>query len=661
MKNGYYLSAYVEMSCFGNLYLTGHRHDNCLALWHLEDRKVTLVHYWELERQTGMKQQRMSFYDLNHFNQIVNNLLQPYYINVNDLQEIWGVPELNSRDHYLSKHKFPDVTYHAICHVASSLFMDIEKFKNGKILSFAVDGGADTIVNAYDPNGVSERDRKEFIGGYSENGEILGTFRVYTPAVIWGALSVYYGMQEGSLMALASASESAAYLEVDDFLFHRNYALDMDKGASILQLIKEVESLTVADAGVKFNYFDPRFSERDNKISMLMKIIQQMSIRIMKRNIDEAIKRYKINPQETYLAMSGGFALNCPCNSHLLEEYGFKGFIAPPCVSDSGMALGIGLYSFYNELGNTFEFKLKNAYYGDEADLEAFLEQGEYRDYIESVEEFAEERAVADIEEAPVIWFNGRAEIGPRALGARSILGDPRKAETKDRLNEVKQRQWWRPVAPIVLKEEQESWFEQGHESPYMLHAVKIRADKETQVPAVIHEDKTARVQTIDEETGQELLLRLLRAFGEKSGTPILCNTSLNDKGEPIVNRIDEAVNFALRKGIAVAYFNGKRVRLKNHEQYGETSPLKRPLRMAVWQTAEEREKLVEVYNPHHVSVSHINFCVMTNVLKNEPVSHEFMDELKDHIETFTKDTILKKQFLVGRMAINKKLQIMDG
>ena len=658
MKNGYYLSAYIDISYLGNLYLTGHRHDNCIALWYLEDKKVNLVHYWELERQTGMKQQRMSFYDVNHFHKIVNFLLKPYNITIDDIQEIWGVPQLNSSDHYLSKHKFPNIAYHAMSHLSSTLFMDMDKFKNSKIIALSIDGGTDTTMNAYDKNGVCEREKIEFVGSYSENGEILYTFRVFSPAVIWGALSVYYGMQEGSLMALASASESEVYIEPEEFLFHRNFALDENNGPKIIDLIKQVENLTEADEGVKFNYFDPRFSKKDNKISMVMKIIQRMSERIMTRNISEAVKKYKINPKETYLAMSGGFALNCPCNTYLLEEYDFKGFIAPPSVSDSGMALGIGLYSFYNELGNTFEFKLENAYYGDSDDFEDFFAKGEYNYYIDSVEDFDENLAVADLEEEPIVWFNGRAEIGPRALGARSILGDPRKTQTKDRLNEIKQRQWWRPVAPIVLMNEQKEWFKNSYETPYMLHVLKIREDKRKLVPAIVHEDGTARTQTLDEKGGQDLLFKLMKAFANKTGVPILCNTSLNDKGEPIINHIDEAINFALRKGIKIAYFNGKRVVLKNHKDYNETLPLKRLVRMNFWTTSDDRENLIDKFNPDNVSINNLNICIMTNTLENAPVKKDTVDNLKDYFNNINNDPILKKQFLIARMLNKKQLQI---
>ena len=431
-------------------------------------------------------------------------------------------------------------------------------------------------------------------------------------------------------MALASASKSEAYIEIEDILIKNNVKEENRKYGQVIRLIQQVESLTEADAGVKFNYFDPRFSEKDNKISMAMKIIQSMSERIMKRIVDEAIERYNINPKETYLAMSGGFALNCPCNTYILEGYGFKGFIAPPCVSDSGMALGIGLYSFYNELGNTFDFKFENAYYGDEDNIEEFLERKEYMDYIQSVSNFDEGQAIADMEEGPIIWFNGRAEIGPRALGARSILGDPRKAETKDKLNEVKQRQWWRPVAPIVLMDRQGEWFENFHESPYMLQVLKIRADKEEQVPAIIHEDKTARVQTIDKQNGQDLLLKLLEAFADKTGVPILCNTSLNDKGEPIINKIDEAINFGLRKGIKVGYFNGKRVSLKNHKNYKETLPLKRTLRMSVWKTQMEREKLIEKLNTYNVSDKNIRLVYYIKKFDDHYFTQDYSSISKD-------------------------------
>jgi predicted NodU family carbamoyl transferase len=548
-------------------------YDQSIALWEKTNNQIFLQDYWELERFTGEKHFQMSFFNVEQFKLIMNELLYKHNINYNDIVEVWGVPQLNDNDNYLSKHKFPDITYHAMCHLSSSLFMDMDKFRNEKILAFAVDGGSDNIINKDTAN------KNPFIGCWSDpHLSDLQVYPVYSPGFLWDSMSSHFGINESTLMALASASKSEAYILPDDILLQSNVKVETEKYKQVIQLIKEIEDLKVSDAGVKFNYFDSRFSISDNKISMEMKLIQNMSQRIMKRNIDEAIRRYNIKPQETYLAMSGGYALNAPCNSYLVEAYGFKGLIAPPCVSDSGMALGIGLYSFYNELGGSFEFKLKNAYYGDEDDLEVFLKKEEYRDYIESVEDFDESKAVQYIENSSVVWFNGRAEIGPRALEARSIIGDSRKKQTKDKLNKIKRRQWWRPVASIVIKEREHEWFEKTFDSPYMLHAIKIRAEKENQVPAIVNEDRTSRVQTIDEESQSGLLLNLVREFADKTGVPILCNTSLNDKGCPIINHIEDAVDFALRKGIKVAYFNEKRVLLKNHEKYKEKAPAKRPM-----------------------------------------------------------------------------------
>lgn len=597
MKDGYYLSAYFEISKFGNLYCYSLRHDNSVALWHKDNQKVSLVHYWELERMSGIKQQRIAFYDKEHCYQILNHLLSNYNLTVNDMTEIWGVPELWEDDSYLSKHRFGEYTYHNICHLASSLFLDTDLYKKEKILAFTIDAGSDTVVNNYikDPTEKKELEKIQYAGWYSQGPQAPpNIFPVLTPAVLWSICSIHYFMREGSLMALASASESKTFLEFEDILKTTNDQVNSKIYGMIDQIINTIHSFTQEDAGKKFNYFDPRFSEEDNKTSMVMKVIQDMSYRIMERNIDSAIREYNIIPEETYLAMSGGFALNCPCNTYLMKKYGFKGFIAPPCVSDSGMALGIGLYSFYDKTNGEFDFKFQNAYYGDSDDMEKFLQENKYEHYLESVTEFDARQVVEDIEKEPVIWFDGQAEVGPRALGARSLIGDPRKQETKDQLNEIKLRQWWRPVAPIILREEISNWFEDDFESPYMLHALRIKEDKSAQVPAIVHEDFTARLQSIAEGNGQERLYQVIKAFYEKTGVPIICNTSLNDKAEPIINRIEEGINFALRKGIRIGYFNGKRIVFKNHADYKETQPLIRPLRMVVWKNQEDRVKYLK-------------------------------------------------------------------
>ncbi len=139
-------------------------------------------------------------------------------------------------------------------------------------------------------------------------------------------------------------------------------------------------------------------------------------------------------------------------------------------------------------------------------------------------------------------WFQGRSEFGPRALGNRSILADPRKAEMKDKLNKrVKHRQAFRPFAPIVLAERANEIFEGDEESPFMLLAKRVRPEWRDRIPAIVHVDGTARVQTVRQDHN-ERLYRLLKEFDAITGVPVLLNTSFNVKGEPIVETPDDAV-----------------------------------------------------------------------------------------------------------------------
>ncbi|QUI21901.1 carbamoyltransferase [Vallitalea pronyensis] len=666
MKDGFYISAYINISKLGNLYHAGHRHDACIALWKKEEQDVSLVHYWELERLTGLKQQRLSFFDITQFKNIINDLLKDYAITLDDIVEIWGVPELQEDDSYLSKHMFPEYTLHGMAHLTSCLLMDMDLFRHEKILAFSVDGGSDSYIDAYDRQGRSEYDRYHFAGCYSKaEDHALNLFPVVSPAVLWGWALIRYNIREGSLMALASASESEAYYDMEQLFPFDEYIMGTTIRQRIFDMMDEIDHYTQEDVGVTFNYFDERFSIKENRISMVMKIIQQVSYKIMEKSIDDAIERFGILPEDTYLAMSGGFALNCPCNTYLMNKYHFKGFIAPPCVSDSGMAMGIGLSSFYVRTHGHFKFKLSHAYYGDGYNTQAFLEEKAFSDFIESVEAFDPFQVVKDMQEDIVMWFEGSAEIGPRALGARSLIGDPRWERTKDRLNEVKQRQWWRPVAPIVLKEKIGDWFHNGYESPFMLHALEVLEDKRAAVPAIIHEDGTARLQTIGEDSPQKYLYQVMKAFEGKTGVPIICNTSLNDKGEPIINRMEEACNFALRKHIKVGYFNGYRVCFKNHEQYEKEDVLERKLNMEIWQDPSQKQALIDQYNPYHISAKEIYVYIFTNLNKSIELFQLDDEKQKDIAkrikELLKKDQLFNKQILLTRITnanMNRKKNV---
>lgn len=330
-----------------------------------------------------------------------------------------------------------------------------------------------------------------------------------------------------------------------------------------------------------------------------MKEVQKVSMNMMTANIEDILEEYPIDPEQTYLSVSGGYALNCPTNSYLLEKYHFKDFITAPCVNDSGISMGMALFYFWKNMG-TFSFKLQTPYYGCVDPLASdVFERDFYRPYIAGITDFNEAVFVSDINRAPVVWFDGASEIGPRALGNRSLLAAPTSLYMKDELNRIKQRQWWRPVAPIVLQEKAHEWFKDASSSPFMLRTFEILSDKRERIPAVAHIDNSARIQTIN-GNDNPLLYRAIQGFEEANGVPILCNTSLNDQGEPIVNTAEEALNFALRKRIEIMYVNGKRVQLQNHQAYPSDRPLTR--RTLVEELpAHERQQISAQYNPYGI------------------------------------------------------------
>lgn len=540
MKDGYYLSTYLHIDETASILEIAIRHDQNLSLWFKEGEHVQLVHCWELERISGIKKYNTSFYNIAQAKELINDLLSTYNLTLNDMQEVWGTPQLESVNDYHSLFIYQQVSYHSIAHLFSTIMQNTDIFYNENIIGLAVDGAPDNVIDR------NIHKKKHYAGCVVKNGEIE-VFPVFSPAPLWMYASSLYKLREGTLMAIASASTSRLYRGEDDLILVDD-ASNINKAYEyITNIQKEVDSLTDDDAGVRFSGFDKCFSVQENKISMVMKEVQSLSIRIMEHNLDEIISRHHINPADTYLALSGGFALNCPTNTHLMKNYKFKGFLGLPCVSDTGQSLGIGLYAFYKKMSRVI-FKLGHAYYGnDDNSLKNILGNSKYSEFIRKISDLNFQEVVEDIISNPIVWFDGRSEIGPRALGHRSILADPRNSKAKDLLNKYKERQWWRPVAPIVLNEYVNEWFEEAYSSPFMLHAFKVRAEKVESVPAICHIDHTARIQTLT-LTDEPRLHQLIQTFYEVTGIPILCNTSLNDKEEPIIDKIDEAINFALRK-----------------------------------------------------------------------------------------------------------------
>ncbi|WP_042199088.1 carbamoyltransferase C-terminal domain-containing protein [Paenibacillus camerounensis] len=606
MRDGFYLSTYLHIDSLAHLMKIRGRHDQNMSLWKKNGNDITLIHYWELERLTGLKQHGRCFYDVEHAHEVINQLLSEYQLNLSDINEVWGTPGLETSDSYHSLSDYPELSYHSICHLWSAIMMDSEIFYKNNIIGLAVDTSPDKEVDK------SVSDKNFYSGCCSINGKV-STFPIQSPGTIWSNAKRVFKMREGSLMALGSASKSELLRE-NTTSFKTNMTLFNIKAFSesrdyLKELVDFVFSLTKDDEGIIFNEFDNKFTEEENKISMCVKEIQKISIEIMETTIEETIAKYNLVTEETYLAISGGYALNCPTNSYLMSKYKFKGFLAPPCVSDTGISLGMALYAFYRNM-NIVNFSLKHAFHGDKSAIgNEFYKK--YQEYIKETSVFEPHIAANDVINGPIIWFNGAAEIGPRALGNRSLIADPRKQETKDLLNEVKQREWWRPVAPICLNDKVSDWFEEAYSSPYMLHTFAIKDEKRNMIPVAAHLDDSARVQTITEEENP-LLYKLISSFDEKVGIPILCNTSLNDKGEPIINTIEEAMNFALRKGFSIIYINGQRLTLQHHEKFREAKWSKRSISFERF-SEEEIEKKIKELNPHQISKENLHLYFTGN------------------------------------------------
>jgi carbamoyltransferase len=237
---------------------------------------------------------------------------------------------------------------------------------------------------------------------------------------------------------------------------------------------------------------------------------------------------------EAALTMAGGVALNCVANSRIWRDGPFDGVWVQPAAGDSGTALGAAL-RVACDLGDPM-LPMRGADLGrawEEGDLEAWLRRA--RVPYERPDDVAE--AIAEVLAADGVcaWFQGASEYGPRALGHRSLLADPRAAGNVERLNEVKGREQFRPVAPMVLEDRAAELFDGPLPSPYMLFTHRVREPWPARIPAVVHVDGTARIQTVS-ATREPLVAAMLRGFERRTGVPVVVNTSLNTAGRPMVD-----------------------------------------------------------------------------------------------------------------------------
>jgi carbamoyltransferase len=265
----------------------------------------------------------------------------------------------------------------------------------------------------------------------------------------------------------------------------------------------------------------------------------------------------------TDLGLSGGVAYNSVLNGKILLSTPFRRVFVQPAAGDSGTAVGV-CYQIYNGLlKQPRAFHMEGAYTGPEftdEEIRAELDASGLR-YETYTDEEVTRRAARDIADGAVLgWFQGRMEFGPRALGNRSIVVDPRRADMKDTLNErIKKREPFRPFAPSILEERVGDYFEQTHPAPTMLMVYQVREEKRAQVPAVTHVDGSGRLQTVSREVNPRYY-QLISDFCELTGVPVVLNTSFNEN-EPIVCTPRHAIDCFLKTRMDVLYLGNHAVR----------------------------------------------------------------------------------------------------
>ena len=258
------------------------------------------------------------------------------------------------------------------------------------------------------------------------------------------------------------------------------------------------------------------------------------------------------------LLIAGGCGLNCDWNTKWRESKLFSEIFVPPVANDSGSAIGTAIDAQFYFTGDP---KINwNVYSGL-----AFESSGTF-DASLFDEHDTNYSMIADILANNLIigWVNGKSEIGPRALGNRSILASPFQDSTRKRLNVIKQREQFRPIAPVCLEEDAEKWFDCNHSSPFMLYTHRVSTDE---LKAVTHVNGTARIQTVSSESNSRMHA-LLEAFKLRTGYGVLCNTSLNFKGRGFINNITDLSAYAIEHGLDGFVIEGRSYMLKSSENY---------------------------------------------------------------------------------------------
>jgi carbamoyltransferase len=440
-----------------------------------------------------------------------------------------SVPAIRAKAHFVEHH---------LAHIGSSFY--VSPFERAAVLS--IDGFGDMVSAMW---GVGGAHRLRI------DGEV--TFP-HSLGVFYTAVTQYLGFpnygDEYKVMGLASYGQpehldtfrkivrrdGLGYeLGLDYFRHHLEGApMTWDGGAPDLPPLwgPGMEK----DLGPARSAKYPLERHHENLAASLQRRLEEVVLGMLR----ELHERTKVDA----LCLAGGVALNCVVNGKIFEATPFQRVYIQPAAYDGGTSVGAAYYVYHHKLGKPRGFVMDHAYWGPE------FGDGRMRDALEKARvpyERLPERDVIDrtadaLADGKIVgWYQGRMEFGPRALGNRSILVDPRRAEMKDVLNaRIKHREPFRPFAPSVLEEATGRYFTRAEPSPFMLMTYPVRPERLEEIPAPTHVDGTGRLQTVRRDQNPRYY-DLIRAFGERTGVPVLLNTSFNEN-EPICCTPEEAV-----------------------------------------------------------------------------------------------------------------------
>ncbi|MGA2421038.1 MAG: carbamoyltransferase C-terminal domain-containing protein [Candidatus Acidiferrum sp.] len=364
---------------------------------------------------------------------------------------------------------------------------------------------------------------------YSEFTEFLGFHRNSDEWKVMG-LAPYgsAGVDLRAFMDVESGDEGRPYVA------HSGRLISQD-GAPFAEMIARLGAARVAESEIEQRHKDIAYAVQEACEVAMMNVVRLAVAKTGSRN----------------LCLAGGVALNSKANGKIVASGMIDKIFVQPAASDDGVALGAAMAPYLDGGGKLPNRAMRHAYLGpcfaDDA-IETVLRT--YKLHYRRVADAAEPAAELLAQGKILGWFQGRMEFGPRALGARSILADPRDPEMNAKVNNaVKFREWWRPFAPSFQKEIAGEYLESATDSPFMILTAQVRPEKRAVIPSVTHVDGSARPQTVEKEINP-LYWRLIEGFGRRTGVPVIMNTSFNLRGEAIVNTPTDAIRTFFSSGM---------------------------------------------------------------------------------------------------------------